>query len=77
MTIQISIQSIFPLSQGIEHTYGVIQAINAIIKKGNSVYVPSGHPNDLTLKWMAAQKGLKPELYHYIATGKDMNNSVA
>ena len=22
-------------------------------------------------------KGLKPELYHYIATGKDMNNSVA
>lgn len=66
-----------PLSQGIEHTYGVIQAINAIIKKGNSVYVPSGHPNDLTLKWMAAQKGLKPELYHYIATGKDMNNSVA
>ncbi len=66
-----------PLSQGIEYTYGVIQAINSIVKKGNSVYVPTGHPDDLTLKWMAGQRGLKPELYHYIATGNDVNKSVA
>lgn len=65
-----------PLSQGIEYAYGVIQAINSIVKKGNLVYVPTGHPDDLTLKWMAEQRGLKPELYHYIATGKDVNNSI-
>lgn len=65
-----------PNGQGIEHTYGVIQQINALKEKGANVYVPSGHPQDETLKWMAGQRGLKPELYHFIATGEDVNGSV-
>ncbi|MCQ2754860.1 MAG: hypothetical protein MJ231_07415, partial [bacterium] len=63
--------------QGIEYTYGVIQEINKLIDKGAKVYVPSGHPQEETLKWMAGEKGLKPELYHYIATGKDTNYTIS
>ncbi len=62
--------------QGIEYTYGVIQEINKLKEKGARVYIPSGHPQDETLKWMAGQRGLKPELYHYIATGEDVGGKV-
>lgn len=65
-----------PNKQGIEYTYGVIQEINKLIGKNARVYVPSGHPQDQTIKWIAAQKGLKPELYHYIATGKDKDGVI-
>lgn len=65
-----------PIGQGIEYTYGIIKQINNLIEKGLKVYVPSGHPADSTLKWMAGERGLKPELYHYIATGEDINSSV-
>lgn len=62
---------------GIEYTYPVIQEINKLASKTKNIYVPSGHPADLTLKWMADERGLKPELYHYISTGEDINNSVS
>lgn len=62
--------------QGIQYTYGVIQEINKLIKKGAKVYIPSGHPQDETLKWMAGQRGLKPELYHFIATGYDKDQCI-
>lgn len=63
-------------SQGIEYVYGVIQEINKAIANGAKVYIPSGHPQDTTLKWLAGQRGLKPELYNYIATGIDKNDSI-
>ena len=65
-----------PIHQGLEYVYGVIQEINKLIEKDLKVYIPSGHPDDATLKWMAEERGLKPELYHYIATGEDINNSI-
>ncbi len=63
---------------GLEYTYGVIQQINKLVKsKGAKVFVPAGHPYDETLKWMATQRGLKPELYNYIATGNDYDQVVS
>lgn len=60
------------VNQGIEYTYGVISQINTLIKKyGARVYLPAGHPFDQTMKWMAGQRNLKPELYNFIATGED------
>lgn len=64
------------INQGMEYVYGVIEEINKLVDKKAKVYIPSGHPDDATLKWMAGERGLKPELYHYIATGEDINNSV-
>ena len=63
--------------QGIEYVYGVIQEINKLIKKGINVYIPSGHPQDDTLKWLAKERGLNQELYHFIATGKDKGGQIA
>ncbi len=61
-----------PVNQGIEYTYGVIKQINNLIKNfGAIVYLPAGHPFDQTMKWMAGQRNLKPELYNFIATGED------
>lgn len=65
-----------PLHQGIEYTWGVINELNSLKEKGAKVYIPAGHPHDDTLKWMAGQRGLKPELYHFIATGEDINGVV-
>ena len=63
-------------TQGIEYTYGVIQEINKAKANGAKIYIPSGHPQDTTLKWLAGQRGLKPELYNYIATGIDKDGSI-
>lgn len=63
-------------NQGIEYTYGVIREINKAKMRGAKVYIPSGHPHDTTLKWLADTRGLKPELYNYIATGIDKNGSI-
>lgn len=61
-----------PVNQGIEYTYGVIKQINNLINNyGAKVYLPAGHPFDQTMKWMAGQRNLKPELYNFIATGED------
>lgn len=65
-----------PCGQGIEYAYGVIREINKLVEKCSHVYVPSGHPNDLSIKWMASERGLKPELYNYVATGEDKNNVI-
>lgn len=64
------------IGQGIEYTYGIIQEINKLVKKCAFIYVPSGHPTDATLKWLAGERGLKPELYHYISTGEDIDNKI-
>ncbi len=70
------ISAMDPCGQGIEYAYGVIREINKLVDKCSHVYVPSGHPNDLTVKWMAAERGLKPELYNYVATGDDKDNVI-
>lgn len=62
--------------QGIQYTYGIIKEINYLVDKGAHVYIPSGHPQDQSLKWLAGERGLKPELYHYIATGKDIDGKI-
>ena len=71
-----SIKSMDSAGQEIEYTYGVIQQINKLKNKGAKIYVPSGHPHANTLKWAAGQKGVKEELYHYIATGNDTKNVI-
>lgn len=64
------------IDQGIEYTYGVIREINKLIDKGAKVYIPSGHPQDSTLKHEAERLGYKPELYHFIATGNDVGGKI-
>lgn len=66
-----------PLKQGAEHVFAVIQEINKAIKKGIKVYIPSSHPQMGSIQWLAKDKGLKPELYHYLATGEDINGAVS
>ncbi len=50
--------------------YGVITQINELVKKGVNVYVPAGHPEDNSIKWLAKQKDMKTQLYNYIASDK-------
>ena len=69
------IQYMDNINQGFKYVYPVIQEINKLTKKAK-VYVPSGHPFDQTMKWMAEKRNLKPELYNYIATGKDTNGVI-
>ena len=57
------------LEQGIENTYGVIREVNKLTEKGVNVYIPAGHPDDNSIKWMAAEQNLKEELYKGIASG--------
>lgn len=64
------------INQGIEYTYGVIREINKLVEKGAKVYVPSGHPQDETLKWMAGDRGYKTELYHFISSGYDKDGII-
>ncbi len=63
-----------PMKQGVEYTYGVIREINKF--QSDKIYIPAGHPNDASIKWLAGQKNQKPELYNYIATGFDTDNAV-
>ena len=57
------------LQQGMENTYGVIQELDKLTQKGVNVYIPAGHPDDNSIKWMTAQKNQKEELYKAIASG--------
>lgn len=65
-----------PQEQGLEYTYGVLQELNNLKRKGLKVYVPAGHPHDDSIKWLAGERGLKPELYNYIATGVDVDGAI-
>ncbi len=66
-----------PIGQGMEYVYPVIQEINRLVKSGYKVYISAGHPEFQTLKWLADKEDKKPELQHFIATGKDPNGDVA
>ncbi len=65
-----------PLNQGIKHTYDIINKLDKMAEDGYKIYIPSGHPEHQTLKWLSGEKNKKTELYHYIATGKDIDDSV-
>jgi tetratricopeptide (TPR) repeat protein len=65
-----------PNGQELEYVYPVIQEINKAVDKGISVYIAAGHPKEQAIKYLAEQRGLKPELYHYIATGEDIKGSI-
>lgn len=66
-----------PMGQGMKYVYPVIQEINRLTDSGYKVYISAGHPEYQTLKWLADENGKKPELQHYIATGRDTNGDVA
>lgn len=70
------IKALDPLGQGIEYTYPIIQQINKAVSNGIKVYIPSGHPTENSIKWLARDKKLKPEFYYYISHGKDIDNTV-
>lgn len=63
-----------PNNQGIEYAYGIIQEINKLNCK--KVYVPAEHPQYNSLNWMAGERGEKPELTNYLATGYDKEGRV-
>lgn len=63
-----------PQNQGIEYIYGIIREIDNL--KCRKVYVPSEHPQEETLTWLAGERGEKPELTNYLATGYDKDNKV-
>ena len=65
-----------PSKQGIEYSYGVIREINSLVKKGVKVYIPSGHPHSEGIKTIAKERNISPELYNFIATGKDSSGRV-
>lgn len=71
------IKALDPLGQGIEYVYPVIQEINRAEAKGIKVFIPSGHPTENSIKWLARDRKLKPEFYYYISHGKDINGTVA
>ena len=58
------------VDQSMGNVYGVIQEINKLIQKGVHVYIPSGHPEDNTIKWMAKQKQVNQDLYRLISHPK-------
>jgi len=62
--------------QGFEHLHEVIKEINKAVAAGVKVFVPSGRPEYVSLKWLAGERNLKPELNNFIATGNDHNNAV-
>lgn len=64
------------LGQGVENAFGLIKEINKAVQNGIKVYIPAGHPQENSIKWMAKEQNLKPELRHYISTGVDPNNSI-
>lgn len=63
-----------PENLGLEYAYGIIQEINKL--KCKKVYVPAGYPQEETLNWLAGERGEKPELTNYLATGYDEDNKV-
>ena len=66
-----------PMGQGLEKTYGIIYQINKLAQRRNTkVFIPAGHPEYASIKWMSEQRNQKPELYNYIATGFDKDNAV-
>lgn len=71
------IRALDPLGQGIEYTYPIIQEINKAAANGIKVYIPSGHPTENSIKWLARDRKLKPEFYYYISHGQDINGTVA
>ncbi len=70
------IRALDPMGQGVEYTYPIIQEINKACANGIKVYVPSGHPIENSIKWLARDRKLKPEFYYYISHGQDINNTV-
>lgn len=61
-----------PNGQGVEHVFGVIEQINALVKKGVNVYLPAGHPIEGALKAKIGEAGKKDDLYKFIYTrGKE------
>ncbi len=63
-------------NQHMEEIYPVIEGINKLVDRDARVFIPAGHPFDQSLKYLAKERNLKPELYYYIATGKDINGKV-
>lgn len=64
------------LNQGIKHTYDIINKLDKMAEEGYKIYIPSGHPEHQSLKWLSGEKNKKTELYHYISTGNDIDDSV-
>ncbi len=65
-----------PNGQGFEYLKDIKNLITWLKQKGAKVYVPASQPHDLALKWEAEQRGLTPELEHFIATGEDPENKI-
>ncbi|MBQ2984288.1 MAG: hypothetical protein IJD57_05780 [Candidatus Gastranaerophilales bacterium] len=65
-----------PNGQGFEYLEDIRKSISYLTAKGAKVYIPSSQPHELALKWEAQQRGLTPELEHFIATGEDPDGKI-
>lgn len=63
--------------QGMEHTFGVIQEINKAVESGIKVFIPAGHPQHNNIDHLIQINNLKPEYYHYLATGNDVGEKIS
>lgn len=66
-----------PYAQGLEFVYPTIIELEKLKQKNINVFIIGNHSYLEPLKALAKTEGLKPELYNYIATGKDPENKIA
>ena len=65
-----------PLGLKIEYTYPLLEEIKKAKQNGIRVYIPAGHPEYQSIKYLTERDNLKPELYHYLSTGEDINGRI-
>lgn len=65
-----------PLGLKIEYTYPLLQEIKKAAENDIKVYIPAGHPEYQSIKYLTERDNIKPELYHYLSTGEDIDGCI-
>ena len=65
-----------PLGLKVEYMYPLLQEIKKAVDNDIKVYVPAGHPEYQSIKYLTERDNLKPELYHYLSTGVDIDGKI-
>ena len=65
-----------PLGLKVEYTYPLLMEIKKAVDNDIKVYIPAGHPEYQSIKYLTERDNLKPELYHYLSTGEDIGGCI-
>ena len=65
-----------PLGLKVEYMYPLLQEIKKAVDNDIKVYIPAGHPEYQSIKYLTERDNLKPELYHYLSTGVDIDGKI-